>query len=266
MNWVQCDNCDKWLHTPRECLSPGEEVNVSKIDIYVCLKCRDMREDDLIGILKDKVTDNLAEEDDLKATIVEQGILCDDLKARNEETMGPRELELNRKLEEIKVTQQAYHGNIFVGNHCKLVLRNYETICNVVADQPVCNERFMTIFSLFNEIQRLLFVKSRLLTEEEINKLSQDCHKFGEIFTTLFPETNVMRKIHELVFSVPRFVRHFKTKVKRQKGICAKILSTGIWVPRAPRYAIGMDAKSSSIDCLREIMWDKTLCEDDKFL
>ncbi len=37
--------------------------------------------------------------------------------------MGPRESELNRKLEEMKVIRPAYHGNVFLGNLSKLVMK-----------------------------------------------------------------------------------------------------------------------------------------------
>ena len=211
VTWVQCDNCDNWLHTLCECFNPGDELTVDAIERYVCLKCRNVEDDDLIGILKEKVTDSLAEEDNLKMIIVKQSTLCDELKAKNESKMGPRELELHRKLDEIKVKRQAYHGNVFVGNHCKLVLRHHEALCNVVADKPVLHQTFTNIFSLFSKIQRPLFIKSRLLTQEEITTLTNSCSKFGEIFPSLFPQANVTRKIHELVFSVPRFAQRFKT-------------------------------------------------------
>ena len=136
---------------------------------------------------------------------------CHSEQARNESTMGPREQLLNRKLEEMKVIRQAYHGNVFVGNHCKLVLKNHEALCSVIRDKPHLHQKFITIFSLFNRIHPYLFLKSRRLTPEEIESLQDMCSKFGELFPQLFPEANITRKIHELIFSVPRFAARFKT-------------------------------------------------------
>ena len=88
--------------------------------------------------------------------IVEQNTLCDEMKTRSETNMGPREQLLNRKLEEMKVIRQAYHDNVFVGNHCKLVLKNHEALCSVIKDVPHLHQKFVSIFSLFNRNLSLL--------------------------------------------------------------------------------------------------------------
>eukprot|EP00112_Aurelia_sp_Birch-Aquarium-sp1_P019382 Seg4785.1 transcript_id=Seg4785.1/GoldUCD/mRNA.D3Y31 product="hypothetical protein" protein_id=Seg4785.1/GoldUCD/D3Y31 len=125
--------------------------------------------------------------------------------------MGPRERILNSKLEEIKVVRQAYHGNVFVRNHCKLVLKNHGTVCSVISDKTDMHTKFIELFSLFNMIQPLLFMKQRMLKDEEITLVKDVCYKFGALFPLYFPEKNITRKIHEFVFSVPRFIDRFKT-------------------------------------------------------
>ena len=125
--------------------------------------------------------------------------------------MGSREKLLNRKLEDMTVIRQAYHGNVFVGNHCKLVLNKYKTLCNVVADKPDFHHKINTVFGIFSKICPLLFLKSRHLTSDEIASIKQLCIEFGEVFPVVFPECNVTRKIHELIFTVPRFVSEFRT-------------------------------------------------------
>ena len=73
---------------------------------------------------------------------------------------------LNKRLDDINVIRQAYHGNVFVGIHCKIVLANYENLCNVIADRPINKVR--TVFSIFSRISPILFRKSRFLSQEEI--------------------------------------------------------------------------------------------------
>ena len=51
VNWVQCDNCDNWLHTICECFTPEEELSVNNIETYICLNCRDIGKEDLVRIL-----------------------------------------------------------------------------------------------------------------------------------------------------------------------------------------------------------------------
>ena len=51
----------------------------------------------------------------------------------------------------------------------------------------------------------------RFLTDDEINFVVILCNKFGASFPMYFPEHNITRKIHELLFTVPRFLRKFIT-------------------------------------------------------
>ena len=71
--------------------------------------------------------------------------------------MGVHEQRLLDILDEIKVVRQAYHGNVFVGNHCKLVLKNHELLCSVVSDKPCIHGKLTDLFGIFAEIHPLLF-------------------------------------------------------------------------------------------------------------
>ena len=51
----------------------------------------------------------------------------------------------------------------------------------------------------------------RFLNEDEISTVESLCYKFGQKFPIFFPQRNITRKIHELVFNVPRFIRLYKT-------------------------------------------------------
>ena len=123
--------------------------------------------------------------------------------------VGEREKKLNDALESIKVIRQAYHGNVMVGNHCVIVLKKFKTLTNVIVDKDVC-EKFNAVFNLFSKIMNLLMAR-RFLSEEEVNSLEILCYEFGTIFPAYFPYRNITRKIHELVFNVPCFVRKHKT-------------------------------------------------------
>ena len=194
-----------------ECLTPAEELTIDTLETYNCLSCRDIGQEDMVGILKEKAAQNLGMEDTLRLDIVELGIECDKLKAINSCEMGPREKLLNKKLEDIKVVRQAYHGNVFVGNHCKLVLKNYESLCSVIADKPGAYQKVVDIFRIFSNICPFLFLKSRFLTEDEVMKVSELCREFGNVYPVLFPDNNITRKIHELIFNVPTFISRFRT-------------------------------------------------------
>ena len=137
-----------------------------------------MTQNDITEILQNKISEILFEEDRLKTNCIQLTTECDGLKAKKENEMGHRELLLNECLNEIKVVRQAYHGNVFVGNHCKLVLKNYVKLCRVIADQEEDHEKFLKIFEVFQQIQSLAFLKSRFLTEAEIGSLKQSCYRF----------------------------------------------------------------------------------------
>ena len=60
----------------------------------------------------------------------------------------------------------------------------------------------------------------RFQEDDEIQKVANLCHKFGEVFPLPFPERNITCKIHDLVFSVLRFITKFKTigMLSQQEG------------------------------------------------
>ena len=101
-----------------------------------------------------------------------------------------------------------------------MVLNNYKTLCNVVADKPDFHHKINTVFGIFSKICPLLFLKSKHLTSDEIASIKQLCNEFGEVCPVFFPNCNVTRKSHELIFTVPRFVSEFRTMemISEEKG------------------------------------------------
>ena len=65
------------------------------------------------------------------------------------------------------------------------------------------------MFLYYLELDKLISAK-RFLTETEINTAKTLCMGFGN-FTKYFPNENISRKIHELIFDVPRFLAKHKT-------------------------------------------------------
>ena len=48
--------------------------------------------------------------------------ICKKYRQDQEYSMGESEKQLLNILDEIGVKRQAYHGNVFIGNHCKVIL------------------------------------------------------------------------------------------------------------------------------------------------
>ena len=88
-------------------------------------------------------------------------------------------------LDSIKVVFQVYHGNVFIGNHCKL--------CSVVSDEPEFHEHISESFHIYSELDKLILAK-RFLTKVEILSVKELCMEFGK-FTVNFPNETVTRKM-----------------------------------------------------------------------
>ena len=112
-------------------------------------------------------------------------------------------------LDSIKVVRQAYHGDVFIGNHCKIISTNYEKLCSVVSDEPEFHEHISESFWIYSELDKLISAK-RFLTDVEILSIKELCMGFGK-FTVNFRNETVARRMHELIFDVPRFLTKHKT-------------------------------------------------------
>ena len=145
----------------------------------------------------------------LNGLVVSIQTKCDNLKSAYMNMAGEREQKLNDTLESIKVIRQAYHGNVMVGNHCVLVLKEFKMLTDVIVDKDEC-EKFNAVFDLFRRIMNLVMARC-FLFEDKINSLEILCYEFGTIFPAYLPYRNITRKIRELVFNVPCFVRKHKT-------------------------------------------------------
>ena len=205
VQWVECDQCMEWVHTLCEALTPVEQLAISDDSTYVCQKCSGIKS--IIEVIEEKVERLYSEKDKIRIQLVNLKTECDNFKARCERVMGPKEKELSDALESIHVVRQAYHGNVMVGNHCIKVLNNYQVLTSVVGEvQNMYNWFFLTL----SEIMKLVMAR-RFLTDDECARLRTLCHSFGAKFPVVFPDRNITRKIHELVFNVPEFAEKWHT-------------------------------------------------------
>ena len=206
VSWVECtkNRSKHWLHTICEGLSDKESLEVANKP-YTCLKCSNKNSEN--HILK-KIDEIQVEIDTMQNTIRLQQEHHDKLQGEAISEMGEREKQLNTALADMGVARQAYHSNSFIGNHCKKILDNYEQLCRCLTGTEN-HEKFLKIFSIFSEPRNLLFRKG-FLTDAEIDFVELKCHEFGEYFSVNF-DRNIIPKMHEYVFNVPRFVRKHRT-------------------------------------------------------
>ena len=112
---------------------------------------------------------------------------CKDFRQESGNSMGYFERCLLRILDNIGVKRQAYHGNIFVRNHCKVILAknrdgvfNFNSLCSVLPDESL-KKTFFDLFELYS-VARNLMARKGYLSSEEIDTLVFSCHEFGQSF------------------------------------------------------------------------------------
>ena len=156
-----------------------------------------------------KLQENRDRQFQLETQILAKKSECEAQKELIAAYIGDRERQLLETLDSIKVVRQAYHGNVFIGNHCKIILNNYEKLCSVVSDEPEFHEHISESLRIYSELDKLISTK-RFLTEVEILSVKELCTGFDK-FTVNFPNETATGKMHELIFDVPRFLAKNKT-------------------------------------------------------
>ena len=96
-----------------------------------------------------------------------------------------------------------------MGNHCSKILKTSAQLCKIIEGSHI-KEKVAEIFELFAEIHALMMA-NRFLSDDEISILCLKCKQFGQLYPIYFPNASIQRKVHELIFSVPRFVKKHKT-------------------------------------------------------
>ena len=207
VNTIECDECETRFHCICEGFSLVEEMG-SELQYYECLACSQI--DDIPAVYEKKVSDLIRQEDELMEQLVAKQAACDELKGRFETKMGEKEKLLSTKLEAINVVRQAYHSNAIVGNHCMSILRNHRQLTDVLDDDPDTKAKFDAVFKCFHEIMILVSAK-RFLDDSEVARVRVLCNSFAILIHNVFPDRSITRKMHELIFNVPRFIEQWKT-------------------------------------------------------
>ena len=189
----------------------AEDSCIQTSEQYICISCsHGINQDSYMEFLNLKLCENKDHQtalgDDVNFLMQE----CQLLKAQYDSIIGEKEKQLLQVLEQIKVMRQAYHGNVFIGNHCKKILKNYKMLCEVVQDDPVFYNQICEIFSVYAEIQQLISPK-KFLAQEVRDRVKERCTRFGEKYPVYFQNENISRKIHMLIFYVPRFLEKHHT-------------------------------------------------------
>ena len=212
---VLCDKCEEWYHTMCDAVLPSLETDMNNPEVsYICAQCQHVAENGDGPVNRDllfekRISELLAEQEQLNNAVVDARRVADDKKAAYNEEAGERELALEAALEGMSVERQAYHGNVFVGNHCHIVLRRYSELTSVINDHKMYDD-FNRVFQIFGAGVRLMCA-SRFLSDSEVEKLCSSCSLFGAEFPVRFPDRSLTRKMHEYIFNVPRFVKRWRT-------------------------------------------------------
>ena len=214
-DYIQCDECNAWLHMMCEGLSDEDTLVMGGDESYFCNQCLGQNTYEHASKKFSLSIDKLRDLEGKLASIQDNSSR---IRQEIEDAMGPGVTKLNKLLADMAVQRQAFHGNVFVGNHCKVILhgsskntseKNYERLCSVLSDANLRNN-FIEIFRLFSKSHHLMTMRN-FLSPEEIDRLENLCAKFGELFPKYFPGESLPLKIHDFVFHVPRFVKFHKT-------------------------------------------------------
>ena len=94
--------------------------------------------------------------------------------------IGEKLSQLLETLDKIKIVRQDYNGNVFIGNHCKINLKDYQKLCSVVSDEPEFHEHISERFCIYSELDGFISAK-RFLTEDEIRTVKDLCTRLGQL-------------------------------------------------------------------------------------
>ena len=129
-----------------------------------------------------------------------------------------------RIFDDIGVKRQAYHGNVFVGNHCKVILAkdkngvfNFSKLCSVLPDENL-KKKFADLFELCSVARNFMACK-RYLNSEETDTLLFSCYEFKTKIPVYFPDVLLTRKIHELYPVLSMNIKQLVSSVKRSEKV-----------------------------------------------
>ena len=114
---------------------------------FRCLQCTSGSE---IGqwthFLDNKFRIILQEQTELERETSSPSLRCQSHVEEYHDAIGPCGQKLLDSLNDLKVERQAYHGDVFVGNHCYILLQNCSILCSVSNDMPDLHEKCESVF------------------------------------------------------------------------------------------------------------------------
>ena len=150
-------SCNNWVHNICEGIS---DLDKELVPEFNCLKCRGVLDlesmKELAGCRMDDLNNKLctinAEYDRVHAK-------CLNFEQIALDATGDLEKNLNSKLHQYRIHRQAYHGKVFVGNHCKKLLRYHEDVCSVLPEGNLFRVCLVELFATFQSLTPLLLSK-----------------------------------------------------------------------------------------------------------
>ena len=132
---------------------------------YECLRCQRFSVQEVFQYLEHQIEHLQSEKHYLELEVLALSDICKKYRQGQENSMGESEEQLLKILDEIGVKRQAYHGNVFISNHCKVILAkdknqvyNFEKLCSVLSDR-LEREHFIEVFRLYSEAHSLMAKK-----------------------------------------------------------------------------------------------------------
>ena len=159
INWIECIKCLNWVHFLCECVF-SQGTSLSDDADFQCLRCRSfITEKSIWDYFVAKSDENSERQRKLELDIAELKSQCEALKDSIDLNIGDYECQSLETLDRVKVVHQEYHQNVFIGNHCKIILNIYEKLCDVVSDEPEFHEHISECFHIYSELDKLISAK-----------------------------------------------------------------------------------------------------------
>ena len=184
-----CKKCRSQVHYLCEGISPNTSFGDDAV--YESLSHRSFISETYEGYFVAKLQENRDRQFELETKILAKSSDWEAQKDLIVANVGDTEFKLLETLDSIKVVCQSYHRNVFIGNHCKISLNNYQKLCSVVSGEPEFRKDTSESFHIYSELKKLILAK-RFLTEAEILPAKQLCTRFDK-FKIHFPNEAVIK-------------------------------------------------------------------------
>ena len=148
-------------------VTPDKDIEqIDRMPTYKCLRCQRFSVQEVFQHREHQIEHLKSEKHYFEVEVLALSDICKKC-----------EKQLLIILDEISVKRQAYHGNVFISNHCKVILAkdknqvyNFEKLCSVLSHR-LEREHFIEVFRLYSEA-RSLTAKKHILIDHEKGRLT----------------------------------------------------------------------------------------------